>query len=89
LPLVHPAPTLHNLPQSSLRWHIVEPFLDERQLAKLLNVSPRTLQNKRVTGGGIPFVRIGKAIRYSPEDVAKYLEQHKLTSTSPIKDVDQ
>jgi excisionase family DNA binding protein len=62
-------------------------FLDEKQLAKLLRVSIRTLQNRRVAGGGIPFIQIGKAVRYDPKDVAAYLEQHKLTSTSPTKDV--
>jgi excisionase family DNA binding protein len=64
-------------------------FLDEKQLAKLLGVSTRTLQNRRVTGGGIPFIKIGKAVRYNPKDVAEYLEQHRLTSTSSTKDVDQ
>ena len=43
----------------------MEPFLNERQLAKLLGVSTRTLQNRRYMGGGIPFVKIGKAVRYS------------------------
>jgi hypothetical protein len=40
-------------------------FLDEKQLAKLLGVSIRTLQNRRVAGGGIPFIKIGKAVRYN------------------------
>jgi excisionase family DNA binding protein len=62
-------------------------FLDEKQLAKLLGVSIRTLQNRRVAGGGIPFIKIGKAVRYNPKDVAEYLEQHRLTSTIKTPDV--
>jgi hypothetical protein len=42
-----------------------------------------TLQKDRVAGTGIPFVRIGRLVRYRPTDVAEFLDAlpvHRSTS---------
>ena len=54
----------------------------ERQLAERLGISVRTLQAQRQRGGGIPFVKLGRAVRYARSDVEQYLEQHRHRSTS-------
>ena len=56
--------------------------LTETELAKQLNISARTLQAQRLKGDGIPFVKIGRAVRYSAADVAAYLTAHKCSSTA-------
>jgi len=62
-----------------------EVFLTETQLAERHQRSPKTLRNDRVKGGYIPFVRIGRHIRYRFSDVLAYENAHALTSTSTYK----
>lgn len=57
-------------------------LLDERQLAELLNVPVRTLQAQRQRGTGIPFVKIGRLVRYEASNVSEYLKGHLRASTS-------
>lgn len=58
------------------------PLLSERQLADKLNISVRTLQAQRQRGGGIPYLKVGRAVRYTPEAVERYLAGRIRTSTS-------
>lgn len=58
------------------------PHLDERETARILGISVRTLQTWRVTGGGPAFVKVGAAIRYNPETLAAWLESRTVNSTA-------
>ena len=50
--------------------------------AKDLNLSPNTLAEWRSTGKVIiPYLKIGKIVRYSLTDVNKFLENNRLAST--------
>ena len=59
-------------------------LLTEEQLAQKLNISKRTIQSDRQRGGGIPFIKIGRSVRYDENDVMRYLENRKRTSTSDL-----
>jgi excisionase family DNA binding protein len=49
-------------------------LLDEKQAAEYLNVSTQTLSNWRCTGRyKLPFIRIGRAIRYRLDHLEKWL----------------
>jgi predicted DNA-binding transcriptional regulator AlpA len=56
--------------------------LNQKEAAKLLGVSTRTLERHRVTGTGPRFARIGRLIRYRPCDLSAYIERNLLSSTS-------
>jgi Helix-turn-helix domain len=56
--------------------------LNEKQLAERWGVSVRTLQAARVKGNGVPFIRIGRAVRYRIEDVLAYEQARLRTNTS-------
>ncbi len=58
------------------------PRLNEKQLAERWGVSARTLQAARVKGTGVPFVRIGRSVRYRLEDVLAYEQARLRTNTS-------
>lgn len=60
--------------------HII--LLIEKEAAKALALSPKTLRNWRVIGAGPPFVRIGRLIRYRASDVTQFIESGVRTSTS-------
>lgn len=60
-------------------------FLTERELAKRHGYTVRKLQKDRLQGGGIPFVKLGGAIRYRLADVLAYEAAHQYQSTSEYR----
>lgn len=58
------------------------PLMTETQLANLLNTSIRTLQSQRQRGNGIPFIKLGKSVRYDLDTVREYLNDNYYNSTT-------
>jgi DNA-binding transcriptional MerR regulator len=52
-----------------------EPLLDETPAAEQLGLPPRTLRTWRSRGKGPPFVRLGKRVKYRPQDLRAFVEQ--------------
>lgn len=57
-------------------------YFTERELAEYLAVSVKWLQKMRLTGGGIPYVKFGAAVRYSVKAVREFEERSRRSSTS-------
>lgn len=57
-------------------------YLDTREAAAFLGLSPRTLDRYRVTGEGPEFFRFGTRIRYLKSDVAAWASIRRVRSTS-------
>ena len=58
-------------------------FLTETEVARLLGISPRTLQAWRHRGGHTPpFLKLGRTVRYRLGDVKEWLRERKRRSTS-------
>lgn len=57
-------------------------LLKETQVAKLLEVSHRTLQGWRVEGKGPPYRKISRLIRYDRNEVMDWLASQRRRSTS-------
>jgi predicted DNA-binding transcriptional regulator AlpA len=57
-------------------------LLNTRQAAERCSLSPRTLEKLRITGGGPPFIRLGGAVRYQPEDLDAWIASNRRRSTS-------
>jgi hypothetical protein len=57
-------------------------LLNEQAVAKQLNCEVKTLQAWRCRGGGPMFVRVGRLIRYRPDDVQAYINSRLCASTS-------
>jgi len=55
---------------------------DEMQAAIFLGVSVRTLQAWRVRGGGPPYIKIGRVVRYQRRALVTFQEEHTVTSTA-------
>lgn len=57
-------------------------LLTTNELAQLLKMHPATIRADRCGANalGIPYVRIGRAIRYRPEDVLALLETNRITA---------
>lgn len=60
----------------------IGPLLNEKQAAELLSVTVRTMQSWRVTGGGPPYVKLGRAVRYIKSDLEAWILKGKRQNTS-------
>jgi hypothetical protein len=54
----------------------------EMQAALFLGVSVRTLQAWRVRGGGPPYVKCGRAVRYQRRSLIEYQRAHTVANTT-------
>ena len=55
-------------------------FLNETEVAKLLSISIDTLRawrRKKTRAANLPFVKIGKLVRYSRSDLEEYIHKNK------------
>ena len=61
----------------------MESLLNESQVAKILQLTPRALQRWRLEGRGPRFVRLSRrCIRYKREDICQWIENRIRVSTS-------
>jgi predicted DNA-binding transcriptional regulator AlpA len=68
--MVHPAPEK------------LDRLLRTREAAKIVGVSPRTMESYRRNGGGPPFVKIRDyAVRYVQRDLLAWIAARKRTLT--------
>lgn len=57
-------------------------LLTEQQAAALLHVSVKSLQGWRSRGGGPPFVKLGRCVRYALSDLEVFVQEAVRRSTS-------
>ena len=53
-------------------------LLCEKEVETIYGLNARTLQRDRTTQSGIPYLKIGRRIRYHIDDIEKYLQQCKV-----------
>jgi predicted DNA-binding transcriptional regulator AlpA len=68
--------------KTQMQRKVIEPLLNEQQLATWLGISKRTLQLWRQTGQGPPYLLLGRLVRYRNSDVSTWLGGRVLSSTS-------
>ena len=64
---------------------MIEELMTTKQLANVLGFAAKTLSNQRVLGTGIPFIKIGNAVRYKRSDVETYIEENTHDHTGMVK----
>lgn len=72
-------------PQQDGSRGFTDQFLSVVQAAEYLNISPKTLNQWRVRGGGPEFARIGRLIRYSRKKLAEYASEQTYSHTSAYR----
>lgn len=62
-------------------WNKGKLLLNVDELAELLGISPRTIYNGTTKNArikfGIPYIRVGKLLRFHTDDVVEYLEKSR------------
>ena len=64
---------------------MIEVLYKTEQVARILGFATKTLSNQRVLGTGIPFIKIGNAVRYKRSDVESYIEENTHDHTGMVK----
>ena len=49
-------------------------LLTEKEVQELYKLNVKTLQRERFNGTGIPYVKLGRRVRYKIEDIEKYIK---------------
>lgn len=70
--LVHPSPNQSDLSS----------YINESEASKMTGMSIAWFQRDRWQGGGIPFVKMERAVRYKVSDLIDFMESRKRRSTS-------
>jgi len=52
-------------------------FLTQRDVAELLRLPPRTLEDWRQTGSGPPFVKLGRHVRYDRDELLAWVRERR------------
>lgn len=60
----------------------IKKYMSETELAEYWHISIRTLQSWRLNGGGPKFLKLGKAIRYSVDEIKRFESENTKTSTA-------
>jgi excisionase family DNA binding protein len=57
-------------------------LLTTEQVAERLGWARNTLEKQRCAGGAIPYVKLGRSVRYREEDLEEWLAARVVSSTS-------
>jgi hypothetical protein len=52
-------------------------FLTQHELAELLRLPERTLEDWRLTHSGPPYLKLGRHVRYDVHDVLTWVTEHR------------
>lgn len=55
-------------------------LLTETELAALVSRSLSAIRQDRHHGRGVPYLKIGRSVRYSLIDITAYLSRHRITT---------
>ena len=50
-------------------------LLRETEVAEIMGKAIQTLRNDRFKGRGLNYIKLGRSVRYDPEDVKAYIER--------------
>ena len=55
-----------------------ERWLDEKRVSEMIGLSLSTLRKQRFLSVGIPYYKLGRAVRYKLDDVISYMESKRI-----------
>ncbi len=57
-------------------------LLSQKEVAKMIGLSEAWLERKRWEGGGIPYRKLGRSVRYDEKDVINWIEAHGIRQST-------
>ncbi|WP_241984777.1 helix-turn-helix domain-containing protein [Cryobacterium adonitolivorans] len=59
------------------RTQLTAKFLTQHELAELLRLPERTLEDWRLTRSGTPYLNLGRHVRNDVQDVLAWVQEHR------------
>jgi len=53
-------------------------YITEQTVSEITKLKLPTLRNHRFLSKGIPFIKLGRSVRYDPIDVEAYMQRHRI-----------
>ena len=53
-------------------------YITEKEVSEITGRALSTLRNERFLGKGIPYIKIGKSVRYRLDDVIEFMESRRI-----------
>lgn len=63
-----------------------EAWFGQEVVAAIRNCSEATIERDRWSGGGVPFVKCGRSVRYSKSSILEWLAGHKPVQSTTEND---
>ena len=57
-------------------------FVSAKEAARILDVHPNTLCKWRISGGGPPFVKVGRRVRYRTTEISAWADERTYLYTA-------
>ena len=58
-------------------------LLNQKEVASIIRKSEAWLERQRWLGEGIPYLKIGRSVRYQEDDILSFLEEQPKINTYP------
>ena len=62
-------------------------YLDTSGTSALTGISESTLEKQRLSGGGIPFIKAGRLVKYAVADIHAWMAARRRSSTSDTSEI--
>ena len=56
-------------------------WINEKEVMEMTGRKLPTLRNDRFLGRGIPYSKMGKSVRYAIEDIVKFMESRRVSTS--------
>lgn len=53
-------------------------YLTEREVLEITGVSLSTLRSNRSSHKGMPYIKVGRSVRYKLSDIVAYMDEHRI-----------
>ena len=63
----------------------VKKYINEHEVAKITGRALSTLRNERSRNEGIPYIKIGRSVRYDLADVICFMDSHKIMTNCQMQ----
>ncbi len=60
------------------RGETMDELLKEEEVAEIIKLGLSTLRNMRHNQKGLPYVKLGRSVRYKRSDVEQYINEHTI-----------
>ncbi|MBC8179919.1 helix-turn-helix domain-containing protein [candidate division KSB1 bacterium] len=62
----------------------IQRYFNEHEVAEITGRAVQTYRNERHRGIGMPYIKIGRSVRYKLDDVLSFMEAHRVETEDSL-----